>query len=201
MDNKKNDSEDCTTCAALCCGCFSVLVIIGCAISYIVFGIMFLVQDYTVAHECENSSLWAYVLTAIILSVLRSGAKNTKDDENNLNICVILCLGLIELGLAIWGGVELWIKSCDSLTDTNIWKFALATFILQTFVASLLLVFIPLMFFIFAICKSSTNVEDNNNTDNIISYVSSRREVKNTNRTINDLPYDLASRETVVDKV
>ena len=202
MDNKKNDSEDCTTCTALCCGCFGILVVIGCAISYIVFGIMFLVQDYNVAHECENSSLWAYVLTAIILSVSRSGAKNTKDDQDNLNICVLVCLGLIELGLAIWGGVELWIKSCDSLTDTNIWKFALATFILQTFVASLLLVFIPLTFCIFAICNGNSNVEENiNDESNNISYGSSKREVKNTTRTINDLPYNLPNRETVVDKV
>ena len=198
-NNKKNNSEDCTACTALCCGCIGVLAIIGCAVSYIVFGIMFLVQDYTVAHECENSALWAYVLTAIILSLSRSGAKNTQDDQNNLNICVLVCLGLIELSLAIWGGVELWVKSCDSLTDTNIWKFALATFILQTFVASLLLVFIPLTFFICAICKSSTNVEENRN--NNISYGSSSSDVEDTNKTNNNLPYDLATSDIAVDNV
>ena len=82
--NNKANKEDCTACTVLCCGCIGVLAIIGCAVSYIVFGIMFLVQDYTIAHECENSALWAYVLTAIILSLSRSGAKNTKDDQNRV---------------------------------------------------------------------------------------------------------------------
>lgn len=196
-NNNESKSEDCIACAALGCGCLGILVILGCVVSYIVFGIMFLVQDYTIAHECENSSLWAYVLTAIILSLLRSGAKNTKDDEDNLNICVLVCLGLIELGLAIWGGIELWDKSCDSLTDTNIWKFALATFILQTFVASLLLVLIPLTFFICAICQSHTNVQKNtNDANNDISYGSNSPKVSD-----NNLPYDLNSKNIVVDNV
>ena len=104
-----------------------------------------------------GSILWAYVLTALILSLLRSGSKNAQDD-NGLNFCVLVCLGLIELGLAIWGGVELWVKSCDSLVDTNIWKFALATFILQSFVAALLLVIIALVFLLLAVCKRTKQI-------------------------------------------
>jgi len=173
-ENKKtNNSDDCSLYIGGCCIFLSVLVILGCAISYLVFGIMYLVQDYSIVHECNGSSLWAYVLTAIILSLLRCNSKNAKDEHDNVNFCVLICLGLVELGLAIWGGVELWVNSCDTLIDTNIWKFALATFILQSFVATLLLVIIPITF---CVCAFRTNTEvenDNQNnrkTDNILSY-------------------------------
>lgn len=166
-NNNKSNREDSLVCMGACCMFITAVSIIGCVIAYIVFGIMYLVQDYDIAHDCDGSSLWAYVLTALILSLLRSGSKNVNDENNGLNICVVLCLGLIELGLAIWGGIELWVKSCNSLVDTNIWKFALATFILQSFVAALLLIVIPLVFLLLAVCKKTETVNEENKTNNL----------------------------------
>ena len=180
-ENKKtNNSNDCSLYVGGCCIFISVLIALGCAISYLVFGIMYLVQDYNIAHECNGSSLWAYVLTAIILSLLRCNSKNAKDDQDNVNFCVLICLGLVELGLAIWGGVELWVNSCDTLIDTNIWKFALATFILQSFVATLLLVIIPMTF---CVCAFRTNTEvdldnqESDKTNNILPYNNNQEDV------------------------
>ena len=140
-------SNECLECCGICSLFLFGLALIAGSLAYLVFGIMYLVQDYDVAHDCGRSSLWAYVLTAIILAWGRSGAKNasSKSDSVGGTICLLVCLGLIEAGLAIWGGVELWDKSCDDLQDSNIWKFGLATFCLQTFCATLFLVIMPLV--------------------------------------------------------
>ena len=134
-----------------CCGACSLVImgvaIVAGAIAYLVFGIMYLVQDYTIANDCSGSSLWAYVLTAIILAWGRGNAKNTstKDGDMGTVFCTLVCLGLVDAGLAIWGGLELFQYSCSDLQDSNIWKFGLATFCLQTFFASLFLVIMPIV--------------------------------------------------------
>tara|TARA_Y100000991_G_scaffold215698_1_gene207548 strand:+ start:4472 stop:5062 length:591 start_codon:yes stop_codon:yes gene_type:complete len=146
-----NDSNNNTLleCCGICCISTFALALLGCAISYIVFGIIFLVNDYNVAKSCNSSGLWAYVLTAIILSVMRSNAKTSSDDNNKSNtICVLFCLGLIETGLAIWGGLELWNNSCEDLKESNLWTFGLVTFCLQVICGALFLVIIPLSFLI-----------------------------------------------------
>ena len=139
-------SNECLECCGVCGLLLFTLAFIAGAVAYLVFGIIYLVQDYDVAHDCGGSSLWAYVLTAIILAWGRSGAKNvsTSDDDLGTALCTLVCLGFIEAGLAIWGGLELWDKSCDDLRDSNIWKFGLATFSLQSFCAFIFLVMMPL---------------------------------------------------------
>lgn len=144
----EKESNGCLECCGICGLMLFGLAIIAGAIAYLVFGIMYLVQDYDVAHNCGGSSLWAYVLTAIILAWSRSGAKNVStSDEGDLGtaLCTLVCLGLLEAGLAIWGGLELWDKSCDDLRDSNLWKFGLATFCLQSFCAFVFLVMMPLV--------------------------------------------------------
>ena len=160
-----NNDNDCLQCIGLGCGCITVLGIVAGIVAYFVFGIMYLVQDYTITHDCSDSSLWAYVLTAIILSFFRISAKNAKDDntDTGVNICNLVCIGLIEMGLAIWGGIELWVKSCDNLINTNIWKFGLATFCIQTFIAAIFLIIIPG----FLMCMSCYDTNNKNNIDDV----------------------------------
>lgn len=130
-----------------------ILALVAGAIAYIVFGIMYLVQDYDIAHDCKESNLWAYVLTAIILAWIRSGAKNTSSgSDSGITFCMLVCLGIIEAGLAIWGGIELWQNSCDDLRESNLWKFGLATFCLQTICAGLFLIVIPFILYLW-VCK------------------------------------------------
>lgn len=157
-NKKSSDSHDedygCLMAFGVCTIGVLLLGLIAGAIAYLVFGIMFLVQDYDLAKSCNGSNLWAYVLTAIILAFTRSAAKRDNDnDEQGLVICTLICLGLLEAGLAIWGGVELWVKSCDDLQESNLWTFGLVTFCLQTICASIFLVIIPLVFLFLTLCK------------------------------------------------
>ena len=141
-----------TTCASVLISC-SALVLILSLTMYYVYGIYYLVTGYKICKECSKSDLWSYVLTSLILGIFRNNVKYLDKDNNNNNnnnndatpppICILLCIGLLETGLAVWGGMELWVKSCNNLVDTNIWKFALATFCIHTTCASLVLIFVP----------------------------------------------------------
>ena len=112
--------------------------------AYVVFGIMYLVQDYHVANDCAGSSLWAYVLVAIIMAYSRLQAgKNAQADmdggKGGAEIAAGLCCYLLlEAGLAVWGGVELYDNACHDLQQTRLWQFGLATFAIQIASASLI---------------------------------------------------------------
>lgn len=126
-----------------------VLGIIGGSISYLVFGIMFLVEDYPrKSNECNDLNLWVYVLVCVILSfnrfMVRSNKENKSSESTSAIVSMIVCKGFIELGLSIWGGVEVFNSECD---DTNLWKFALATFIIQLSLATICLLFVPLGYY------------------------------------------------------
>jgi len=105
------------------------IILISAVISYIVFGILFLVQDYSIWRDCEGSNLWPYVLVSINLCLLRTNYKENKE----INSIRLVFLLLIELGLGIWGCIELSDKceSCLTLKNSNLWRFGLATCILQ----------------------------------------------------------------------
>ena len=112
------------------------LSIVGGIISYFVFGIKYLIEDYELFNACENSNLWIYVLiTLIITSNKNTINQNIELVYNNYRIYVMA--GLIEFGFAIWGYVELFLKNCDSLQSSNLWKFGLTTAILQTIFGSI----------------------------------------------------------------
>jgi hypothetical protein len=168
-----NNDNDCLQCIGLCCGCITALGIVAGTVAYYVFGIMYLVQDYNISHDCSHSSLWAYVLTAVILSFTRASAKNANDDntDTGTKICSLVCLGLIETGLAIWGGIELWDKSCDNLINTNIWKFGLATFCIQTFVGAIFLIIIPGILMCM-LCCNANNTDDVSNDNSFQNDIS-----------------------------
>lgn len=133
-----------------CIGYISIIIltlaIATGGVAYVVFGIIYLVKYYEIENSCKNCHLWEYVLTAVVLTVLRTFSSKSKDEstDSNFAFCFIICLGLIEAGLATWGGIELWINSCHYLKESNLWNFALATFCLQSFFATLFLVIFPI---------------------------------------------------------
>ena len=135
-------------CYAICCLFLLWLSLIVGVFVYLVLGIIYLVQDYDIVQKCSESNLWAYVLVAIILSFLHLVSMQYKTDDKKYIYIQILCLGFIETGLAIWGGIELWSKSCDSLINTHIWNFGLVTFLLQTLVGSIYGLVAPFLLYI-----------------------------------------------------
>ena len=122
---------DLLTCCATCCTCLCLISLIAAVISFYVFGIMFLVQDYEICKECEDSLLWTYVLVTLILDLCNGGS--AKGQEKEKLFCFYLGTLILQLCLGVWGGVELWTKSCDTLIDSHIWIFATWTFGLQMF--------------------------------------------------------------------
>lgn len=146
-NSQKKSSNGFLECCGACSLVIMVMALLAGAIAYLVFGIMYLVQDYKIANDCAGSGLWAYVLTAIILAWGRGNAKNTstKDGDMGTPFCTLVCLGIVDAGLAIWGGIELFQYSCSDLQDSNIWKFGLVTFCLQAFFATLFLVIMPIV--------------------------------------------------------
>lgn len=122
---------------------FSLGIILG-SILYSIYGIVFLIQDYDISNSCSGSNLWAYVLTAVIISLFRVNPKNVEMNKDLIKYSLFF-LGLIESCLAVWGAYELWTKSCDNLIDSNIWKFAYLTFIIQLIISVLILVILPII--------------------------------------------------------
>ena len=53
--------------------------------------------------------------------------------------CCSLFLGLLETGLALWGGYELWYNSCQDINDHGIWNFAFLNFWIQSFFGTIFL--------------------------------------------------------------
>ena len=79
---------------------------------------MFLVNDKSEADSCEDSKLWEYVLTVLIISFIsrNGGGKSAANSSDNTGMLVCVCIfcAFIELGLATWGGIELYVNSCSA---------------------------------------------------------------------------------------
>ena len=86
-------------------------------------------------------------MVTIILSINKC---NFSDIDLSEKLIVIVTAFLIELSLMIWGSIELFYKSnnCIDLKNSNLWKFGLATFIIQLIFCSLFIISFGLMYFI-----------------------------------------------------
>lgn len=148
------------------CCIISILSLLGLGlavgyIAYIVYGIIFLVNDYNTSYDCAGSSLWAYVLTAVIMAFLRlSNAKSANEtrSQGGSLCCTMVCMVIIEYGLAIWGGIELFEKTCPGLKETELWTYGLVTFSIQVSCGTFAVV-VPLVVMCISFCcdKKETN--------------------------------------------
>jgi hypothetical protein len=133
-----------TKASLICCSTLCVLILICCSLLYTVFGIIFLVHDYNIVKDCKNSNLWAYVLVSMILGLSSSSIRRGDGNEPLVNAAVFLICGFINLGFAIWGGIELFEKSCHDVKSSDLWTFACFTFGLQIFVCFLCFIVFPI---------------------------------------------------------
>tara|TARA_B100001094_G_scaffold332597_1_gene405383 strand:+ start:1277 stop:1771 length:495 start_codon:yes stop_codon:yes gene_type:complete len=124
-------------------------------IAYITFSIIYLINDKSIADNCNNSNLWLYNLISLILTFISRmcSVKNGSDQHQYIMRKIIIITYIwnifIELGLSIWGGIELF-NNCDELKDSNLWDLGLANFIMQIFVVVLIL-----WIFILSICNEN----------------------------------------------
>ena len=144
--DNRNDHENKSEHNACCVHLFVltlILGLLGAVISYFVFAIISLVENYNISKDCKGSNLWEYVLATIILNSNVFSIQFTSDKNIDLSVCVLGFIAITELGLAIWGGNEIFKYSCNNLNNTLLWKIALASFIKQIFFAFILVVVAP----------------------------------------------------------
>ena len=134
----ENETEEKSILCCLCTAGCAILAGIG---SFMAFGIIFLVQNWDEYSSCNGSEMAPYVIVALVLTWGNLNATKSSKKESSFceNVLSLLLYFLLNTGLAIWGGIELWVKSCDDLKDTNLWKFSLAVFIIQVTSATILL--------------------------------------------------------------
>lgn len=141
----KNSNSNSNECKDILCALFLLILclgLIGGCICYYVFGIMYLVEDYDEAKDCKKSNLWAYVLVNLILSLKISQLKSKDDTDNSYTVLIFNCI--IDAGMSIWGGIELFNNTCSDLEDTNLFTFALTIFIIQVIISAAVLIVLPL---------------------------------------------------------
>jgi len=153
-----------------------ILLLIFVLIVYYILAIFILVQDYNNANECKDSYLWIYILTSVIIGLLKSCLISIYKNKDKFNVAPFIIFSLNYYGLAIWGGIELWGKTCSDLLNTNLLKIGLVTFIIQVIFASISLI----MTFITICCSrfekevkvTSCVTDDKNNKElsNICTY-------------------------------
>ena len=99
-------------------------------ITYEIFSIIYLINYFTLANKCEGSYLWEYVFMSLIVSLF---AISTNLNKKNItqSVCTWCYISFISLFISIWGYIELYNNSCKSLCNSNLWRFGLATFIIQ----------------------------------------------------------------------
>jgi len=153
---EENNIKDITCMCSIICG---TIALIAGLISFLVFGIIFLVQDWDTYRSCSDSAMGPYVIVALILTWGNGkAAKNEKKETGELVVGLIFYF-LMNVGFAIWGGFELWEKSCSDLKDTNLWKFSLAVFIIQI-TSAVIILLIPCIIAYIATREPDTNLSN-----------------------------------------
>ena len=128
----------------ICCLSFLFIVVLVSCLSDVIFSILYLIQDYQISNECKGSNLWEYILISTILVFTNYSVKT---DNFTLFAILVIIIGIVNICMCIWGGIELWNYSCDDLTETNLWRVGLASFILQLTVSLTSILTMPFMLF------------------------------------------------------
>lgn len=151
---------------------YTVLAILlfFCEISYLIFGIIYLIEFYDISNECTESNLWVYVLVSLILSTFSLKIKSDSEDKKTTAlICSVFLMALINVSMTIWGGLELmtYSKSCNQLFESNLWKVGLASFIVQLFVSFLSTIGFMCIFYYFNTIETRNTINIQQNDVNI----------------------------------
>ncbi len=99
-------------------------------IIYEVFGIVYLVENYHNLDIPCVKHLWAYILVSLVVGLTHQGAAKYRETLEK-NCSDLTCICLLNVGLALWGGIELANPVCEIMYDNPFWKFGLITFCLQ----------------------------------------------------------------------
>tara|TARA_A100000164_G_C21741301_1_gene692439 strand:- start:76 stop:624 length:549 start_codon:yes stop_codon:yes gene_type:complete len=164
IDEKDNEKEaNLFICCGGCCMLIFTLAFAAAVISFYVFGILFLVQDNELCKQCNGSELWAYVLVTLILNACSGNSAREKDKSPRELLVFLISTFIINGSMGVWGGIELWVNSCDSLIESNIWIFGTWAFGIQMTSCFLCLCIIPGL-----CCKASDERNEHKKNQKII---------------------------------
>ena len=114
--------------------CVSI-IIIGLFLAYYVYSIAVLIHHDL---NCTTSHLHIYISLSLIFSSFRIIIN--KFDCSGTFIYLSLTTGVFEILLALWGGLELWLFSCN---HDKLWTCGVVTFSIQLLFASIFMIVIP----------------------------------------------------------
>ena len=175
------------------------LYIIG-LIAYIIVGIIYLVNYYEETKDCKGSDLWEYALVSVIIPCIGIFSSKNNSSESNKEIFIIIFTlsGILDYGLAVWGGIELFEKSCSNIKNSEIWDFSLASFCLQLIWGT---IFLILSILIIMFSEPSLRDEDRVDLDNVDDIRERFRRIHNLTNNNEELTTvtdgDLENKESV----
>ena len=144
----------------ICLYAFLIILYLG-QITYIIFGIIYLVQDYEIAKECNQSKLWFYILVSLIISFLNLNIKSREESDHNSALIITIIIGfMINLSFCIWGGLELfqYSHSCTDLLNSHLWTIGFISFIMQLTVAFIFICIPPFTLCYISLKKNEQNI-------------------------------------------
>ena len=108
-------------------------------ITYLIFGMVYLVDYFNISYECKESYIWEYVMVSLFITAVGVISRCIYRKSNIEEYLYLLAgLSLIDFIIALWGGIELMNISCVKITNTPLWTFALVTFFIQIISSTLL---------------------------------------------------------------
>ncbi len=134
-------SSERTWCCVDWCDCLAVsglvltiLSVIGCIMTWIIMSIIALVDvtNTSLKDECHESNIWVALCVCVVLTgigLVTSGRSINKDESSQIMATGVYTL-LVNIGLSIWKGVELF-SPCpeDKLSENPVYHLLLVSFI------------------------------------------------------------------------
>ena len=105
-------------------------------LSYLITGIIFLVNEYHITNEC-HSLMWTYVLIAVCVTVFQIIYNIHKSNKHALIITFIF--GGFYLGLGLWGKSIFENVSCTALLNSKLYTWTNISFIFNLIIGPILL--------------------------------------------------------------
>ena len=144
----------------LCCQATTTLSMVTAYTVYVIYGIDFLVKYYYINVECPNSYLWSYILVSLLLTPIYPNITQIRNMKTPNLVNYFFCLFLTNACLTIWGGSELFNKSCKPIVSSDLWLYGYVTFFIQTTMLSIIGV-LCICTFLIAACNNHKYKEIN----------------------------------------
>jgi hypothetical protein len=107
---------------------YSILLLL--ILIYYVLGIVYLESDKKLWDDCKDSFLWIYVIVSMVLMLLTKGFIVYSLIYNKIILRIVLIV--LDIGLIIWGGFELYgSRLCEGLETSNLWDIGIASFLIN----------------------------------------------------------------------